>query len=48
MYSPELSGVKVSSSMETAFVLDALERALWARWPSRTIHHSVKGTQYYT
>ncbi|AFG40043.1 IS629 transposase orfB [Escherichia coli P12b] len=32
--------------METSFVLDALEQALWARRPSGTIHHSDKGSQY--
>ncbi|WP_415750866.1 IS3-like element IS1203 family transposase [Escherichia coli] len=37
---------QVSSSMETTFVLDALEQALWARRPSGTIHHSDKGSQY--
>ncbi|HDX6694747.1 TPA: IS3 family transposase [Escherichia coli] len=37
---------RVSSSMETTFVLDALEQALWARRPSGTIHHSDKGSQY--
>ncbi|ATY21099.1 IS3 family transposase [Escherichia coli] len=36
----------VSSSMETTFMLDALEQALWARRPSGTIHHSDKGSQY--
>ena len=30
-------GWRVSSSMETTFVLDTLEQALWARRPSR--HH---------
>ncbi|EJK8597014.1 IS3 family transposase, partial [Escherichia coli] len=39
-------GWRVSSSMETAFVLDALEQALWVRRPSGTIHHSDKGSQY--
>ncbi|MEB5812329.1 IS3 family transposase [Escherichia coli] len=39
-------GWRVSSSMETAFVLDALEQALWARRPSGTVHHSDKGSQY--
>ncbi|HAV8762772.1 TPA: IS3 family transposase [Escherichia coli] len=39
-------GWRVSSSMETTFVLDALELALWARRPSGTIHHSDKGSQY--
>ncbi|EFO3158014.1 TPA: IS3 family transposase [Escherichia coli] len=37
---------RVSSSMETTFVLDALEQVLWARRPSGTIHHSDKGSQY--
>nr|WP_173399820.1 IS3 family transposase [Escherichia coli] len=39
-------GGRVSSSMETTFVLDALEQALWARRPSGTVHHSDKGSQY--
>ncbi len=39
-------GWRVSSSMETTFVLDALEQALWARRPCGTIHHSDKGSQY--
>ncbi|MCN2810883.1 IS3 family transposase [Escherichia coli] len=39
-------GWRVSSSMETTFVLDTLEQALWARRPSGTIHHSDKGSQY--
>ncbi|EJK7923250.1 TPA: IS3 family transposase [Escherichia coli] len=39
-------GWRVLSSMETTFVLDALEQALWARRPSGTIHHSDKGSQY--
>ncbi|WP_434006371.1 IS3 family transposase [Escherichia coli] len=37
---------RVSPSMETTFVLDALEQALWARRPSGTVHHSDKGSQY--
>ncbi|EFA7952699.1 DDE-type integrase/transposase/recombinase [Shigella sonnei] len=32
--------------METTFVLDALEQALWARRPSGTIHYSDKDSQY--
>ena len=36
-------GWRVSSSMETTFVLDALEQALWTRRPSGTIHHPDKG-----
>lgn len=39
-------GWRVSSSMETSLVLDALEQALWDRRPSGTIHHSDKGSQY--
>ncbi|QNC59872.1 IS3 family transposase [Shigella boydii] len=39
-------GWRVSSSMETTFVLDALEQALWARRPSGMVHHSDKGSQY--
>ena len=39
---PDTSWVAVSSSMETTFVLDALEQALWARRPSGTVHHSDK------
>ncbi|HGG1334141.1 TPA: IS3 family transposase, partial [Escherichia coli] len=39
-------GWRVSSSMETTLVLDALEQALWARRPSGTVHHSDKGSQY--
>ncbi|EOJ4717425.1 IS3 family transposase [Escherichia albertii] len=39
-------GWQVSSSMETTFVLDALEQALWARRPSGTVHHSDEGSQY--
>ncbi|HAL1177749.1 TPA: IS3 family transposase [Escherichia coli] len=39
-------GWRVSPSMETTFVLDALEQALWARRPSGTVYHSDKGSQY--
>ena len=39
-------GWRVSSSMETTFVLDAMEQALWARRPSGTIYYSDKGSQY--
>ncbi|QGH61349.1 hypothetical protein [Serratia proteamaculans] len=34
-----------SASVARAFVLDALEQALWTR-PSGTIHHSAKGSLY--
>ncbi len=42
-------GWRVSSSMQTDFVLDALEQALYARQPGRDgalIHHSDRGSQY--
>uniref|UniRef100_UPI0013D9B0CA DDE-type integrase/transposase/recombinase n=1 Tax=Stenotrophomonas maltophilia TaxID=40324 RepID=UPI0013D9B0CA len=42
-------GWKVSRSMQTAFVLDALEQALHARRPIEQgglIHHSDRGAQY--
>ena len=37
-------GWRVSASMETTFVLDALEQALWGRRQFGTIHHSDKGS----
>jgi putative transposase len=40
VFAEYIVGWRVSSSMETTFVLDALEQALWARRPSGTIHHS--------
>ena len=42
-------GWRLSSSMQTEFVLDALEQALYARQPERQdalIHHSDRGSQY--
>ncbi len=41
-------GWRVSSSMHTDFVLDALEQALYTRQPElgALIHHSDKGSQY--
>jgi transposase InsO family protein len=42
-------GWRVSRSMHTDFVLDALEQALYARQPERDgalIHHSDRGSQY--
>lgn len=39
-------GWKVSSTMDTSLVLDALEQALWAIRPgSAIIHHSDRGSQ---
>lgn len=46
VFAGRIVGWRVSSSMETTFVLDALEQALWARRPKGTIHHSDKGSQY--
>ncbi|MDU3301555.1 MAG: IS3 family transposase [Enterobacter ludwigii] len=46
VFAGRIVGWRVSSSMETTFVLDALEQALWARRPAGTIHHSDKGSQY--
>ena len=40
---------RVSSSMRTDFVLDALEQAIYARggtMPAGLVHHSDQGTQY--
>ena len=42
-------GWRVSSSMRTDFVLDALEQALYARQPERDgslVCHSDRGSQY--
>ena len=42
-------GWRISSSMQTDFVLDALEQALYARRPERDgalVHHSDRGSQY--
>lgn len=42
-------GWRVSTSMRTDFVLDALEQALYARQPERSgtlVHHSDRGSQY--
>jgi putative transposase len=49
VFSRRIVGWRVSSSMRTDFVLDALEQALWARQPERDgrlIHHSDRGAQY--
>nr|WP_249439293.1 IS3 family transposase [Escherichia coli] len=46
VFAEYIVGWRVSSSMETTFVQDALEQALWARRPSGTVHHSDKGSQY--
>ena len=40
-------GWRVSTSMRTDFLLDALEQALYARQPTEAlVHHSDRGSQY--
>ncbi|MDE3073399.1 MAG: IS3 family transposase [Pseudomonadota bacterium] len=49
VFARRIVGWRVSSSMHTDFVLDALEQALYARQPKRDsslIHHSDRGSQY--
>ena len=49
VFARRIVGWRVSSSMRTDFVLDALEQALYARQPERSeplIHHSDRGSQY--
>ena len=49
VYARRIVGWRVSSSMTTDFVLDALEQALYARQPERDsslVHHSDRGSQY--
>ena len=49
VFARRIVGWRVSRSMRTDFVLDALEQALYARQPerdSRLIHHSDRGAQY--
>jgi len=49
VFARRIVGWRVSSSMRTDFVLDALEQALYARQPDRNdtlIHHSDRGSQY--
>ena len=49
VYARRIVGWRVSRSMHTDFVLDALEQALFARQPERDdelIHHSDRGSQY--
>jgi putative transposase len=48
VYARRIVGWRVSSSMRTDFVLDALEQALYARQPElgSLIHHSDRGSQY--
>ncbi len=49
VFARRIVGWRVSRSMRTDFVLDALEQALHARQPERDgalIHHSDRGSQY--
>jgi transposase InsO family protein len=47
VFSRYIVGWRVSSTMKTDFVLDALEQALYARQPAGgLIHHSDRGSQY--
>ena len=49
VFARRIVGWRVSNSMNTDFVLDALEQALHARQPERDstlIHHSDRGSQY--
>lgn len=49
VFARRIVGWRVSSSMTTDFVLDALEQALYARQPDNDgtlIHHSDRGSQY--
>jgi putative transposase len=48
VYARRIVGWRVSRTMHTDFVLDALEQALYARQPEREslIHHSDRGSQY--
>ena len=49
VFARRIVGWRVSSSMQTDFVLDALEQALYARQPEQSdalVHHSDRGSQY--
>jgi transposase InsO family protein len=49
VFARRIVGWRASSSMQTDFVLDALEQALYARQPERDsslVHHSDRGSQY--
>jgi putative transposase len=49
VFARRIVGWRVSSSMHTDFVLDALEQALYARQPERDkslVHHSDRSSQY--
>jgi putative transposase len=49
VFARRIVGWRVSASMTTDFVLDALEQALYARQPAESdalVHHSDRGSQY--
>jgi len=49
VFARRIVGWRLSNSMHTDFVLDALEQALYARQPPRNnslVHHSDRGSQY--
>lgn len=49
VFARRIVGWRVSRTMNTDFVLDALEQALYARQPDKAedlIHHSDRGSQY--
>ena len=49
VFARRIVGWRVSNSMQTDFVLDALEQALYDRQPERNealVHHSDRGSQY--
>lgn len=49
VFARRIVGWRVSTSMRTDFVLDALEQALYVRQPERDhglVHHSDRGSQY--
>ena len=49
VFARHIVGWRVSNSMQTDFVLDALEQALYARRPEREgalVHHRDRGSQY--
>ena len=49
VYARRIVGWRMSRSMQTDFVLDALEQALYDRQPERAeslVHHSDRGSQY--
>ena len=49
VFARRIVGWRVSASLRTDFVLDALEQAIYDRWRRRAgglVHHSDRGTQY--